>query len=539
MIAFSIKRPFLLFGKIMSLLIAGVIAAPILIILSSWLTPTDEIFKHLFQTELSGVLINTLWLLLGIGIGTTFLGVSLAWLTATLEFPGRTFFHGSLILPLAIPTYVLAFVNIALFDVTGPIQSFLRAEWGFSSFHGIRTAFGVIFVMTLALYPYVYLIARNAFLTAGNRAMEAARTMGHSPVQAFFKVALPMAKPMILSGLILVLMETLSDFGAVTIFNYDTLTTTLYKAWFSMFSLNAAAQISSLLIVVVFLLLLLEQKGHNRFHSIPSDRQLAPIVRIKLTGISRYIASAYCATILLFAFIIPVVYLSVSAYFVFHDDFNARYIGFLNHSLLLASFAAGITIVSAVILVYTARYSHRFWTTLLVKFTTLGYALPGTILAVGGILLATAFDHQIKNIFHLDSGVLITGTFAAMMIGYLARFMAVAHNPIDSAMNRITPHIDEAAQSLGAGGFRVIRKVHAPLLRSGLLVGAIFVFVDVMKEMPITLMTRPFGWDTLAVKIFEFTTEGEWNRAALPALMLVILGFIPVILLTRPSQFRN
>ncbi|MEK7702580.1 MAG: iron ABC transporter permease [Nitrospirota bacterium] len=514
-----------------------VVFAPLLVVFSSWLTPADDIFQHLLQTELWGVLMNTFRLLLGVAFGTTVLGVTLAWLTAAFEFPGRAIFHWALVLPLAIPAYVLAFVNIALFDVTGVVQNFMRAQFVFSSFPGIRGTGGIIWVMTLAFYPYVYLLARNGFLTSGNRAMEAARSMGYRPVRAFFKVALPMAKPMIISGLLLALMETLSDFGAVSIFNYDTLTTTLYKAWFSMFSVNAATKISFILVVFSFILLLLEQRGIKGRFAFSSQKQTAPIVRKKLVGVSSYLASFYCFLILFFAFIIPVIYLLSGALTVFHDDFNARYFGFLNRSILLAALAALLTVLSALILVYTGRYSRRASTAFFMKLATLGYALPGAIFAVGGIVLVTSFDHQLKE-WGIHSDFFITGTFVAMMMGYVARFMALAHNPLDSAMRKITPYLDEAAQSLGAGRLRIIWKVHTPLLRGGLAVSAIFVFVDMMKEMPITLMTRPFGWDTLAVRIFEFTSEGEWERAALPALTLVIVGLIPVILLTKQS-FRS
>ncbi len=508
-------------GKIASFLIASLVAAPILMILSSWRTPMDDAFLHLLTTGLSGVLMNTLWLVIGVAVGTTLFGASLAWLTATLEFPGRSVFNWALVLPLAIPTYVLAFVNIALFDVTGPIPI------------GIRSTGGVIFVMTLALYPYVYLLARNGFLTAGKRATEVAQSLGYTPKSAFFKVALPMAQPMIVSGLMLALMETLSDFGAVSIFNYDTLTTTLYKAWFSMFSLNAAAKFSSILVVLVFLLLWFEQKARQSKRYIPAEKQPRSPVRVALKGAPRFLATTYCLIVLLLAFIVPVLYLSMGAWTVVNQDLDTRYVGFLSRSLGLSAMAALFVVASAFVIVYTRRYSNPMGTILMVKLATLGYALPGAILAVGGIMAVTFLDRKLWN------GPFLTGTLFAMMLGYLARFMALAHNPIEEASGRITPHIDEAARSLGAGGFRMIARVQMPLLREGLTVGAILVFVDVMKEMPITLMTRPFGWDTLAVRIFEFTAEGDWERATLPAITLVLIGLLPVLLLTRRLEGRS
>jgi iron(III) transport system permease protein len=518
-------------------LIASLVAAPILVILSSWQTPMDDVFRHLLTTELETVLMNTFYLMIGVAVGTTILGVSLAWLTATMEFPGRSVFYWALVLPLAIPTYVLAFVHIALFDVTGPIHSALRSRWGFSNLPGIRSSGGLIFVMIMALYPYVYLLARNGFLTAGKRATEVAQSLGQTPTRAFFQVALPMAQPMILSGLLLVLMETLSDFGAVSIFNYDTLTTTLYKAWFSMFSLNAAAKFSSFLIVLALAAFWCEQKARQSKRYIPAEKHPQAAARATLTGKLRFLASAYCFMVIFLAFIVPVIYLSIGAFAVLNQDLDTRYFGFLGRSLELSVMAALLIVASALVIAYVSRYCKTIGTAFMVKLSTLGYALPGAILAVGGIIMATFLDRQLKSMLG-GNGLFLTGTLFAMMIGYLARFLALAHNPIESAMQRITPHIDEAARTLGSGGVRMITKVQIPLIREGLIVGAILVFVDVMKEMPITLRTRPFGWDTLAVRIFEFTAEGDWERATLPAMTLVLTGLLPVILLTRRLERR-
>ena len=518
-----------IFGRdILFILIVGLVSAPVLVVLSSWSTPMDDIFIHLLGTELPVILANTVWLLVGVAIGTTVLGCSLAWMTTRLEFPCRSLFDWALILPLAIPTYVLAFVHIFLFD-----SASMRLP--------IRSTGGVILVMTLSLYPYVYLFARNGFHTQGARAAEVASSMGYRPAATFFKVTLPMSRPWIVNGLMLALMETISDFGAVSIFNYDTMTTTIYKAWFSMFSLDAAAKFSSLLILLVFVLVLIEQSAlRGRYAT--AERQPAPIVRIPLMGARRLLATGYCTMILLLSFIIPVLVLTRESFIGFADNLDIRFVGFLNSSLLLASVAALVTTASALILVYTVRPSpaersdQRLKKTFL-KFATLGYALPGAILAVGGIILMTFVDHQLKRL-HLTTGFFITGTLLAMILGYLTRFMVLAYNPLESAMHRITPQMGEAARSLGASSFRELRTIQIPLLRGGMLAGCLFVFIDVMKEMPITLMTRPFGWDTLAIRIFQFTSEGEWEKAALPALTLVLLGLIPVIFLTRQSLFR-
>jgi iron(III) transport system permease protein len=524
--------------------IACLVLAPLVVVLSSLFSPADGVWEHLVETVLIELLTNTVWLVLGVGIGTAVLGVSLAWLTAICEFPGRKLFDWALVLPLALPAYVIAFVSIGLLDFTGPVQTHLRAWLGVEDvwFPKIRSTGGVIVVMTLAFYPYIYLLARNAFVTQGRRGIEAARSLGHSEWSAFFRVALPMARPWIVAGLMLALMETLADFGTVSTFNYDTFTTAIYKAWFGLFSLPAAAQLSSILVLIVFVFLLVEQQLRSRSRYVQVEKQSVPNDRITLRGARGWLAFAYSLLVLSVAFLIPVIQLVVWTYGIMGHDLDNRYFGFLSHSILLGGIASLIATGCAVVLVYTNRLSNRLWTRVMVRMATLGYALPGAVLAVGGIILVTWVDKQLigwaKTLFNLEIGLFITGTLFAILLAYLARFLVVAHSPVESAMQRITPSIDETSRSLSLSGITMLRKVHLPLLRGGLLTAAVLVFVDVMKEMPITLMTRPFGWDTLAVRIFEMTSEGEWERAALPAVALVLTGLIPVMLLTKQSS-RN
>jgi iron(III) transport system permease protein len=521
--------------------IAALVLVPLGVVLSSVFSQTNGVWQHLMQTVLGELLLNTLWLVLGVGVGTMLLGVSLAWLTATCDFPGRRVFDWALMLPLAIPAYVTAFVAIGLLDFTGPVQTHLRTWLGEGQvwFPKIRSTGGVILIMTLALYPYVYLLARNAFLTQGKRTVEAAQSLGYGRWSGFFKVSLPMAQPWIAGGLMLALMETLADFGAVSIFNYDTFTTSIYKAWFGLFSLTAAAQLSSLLVLIVFVLLLIEQQLRSRMRYVQVGKSSIHGDRIVLQHGRGWLVFAYCALILAVAFVIPVVQLFLWAYDVFGRDFDARYLGFLSHSLLLGGMASLFITACGLILVYANRRHHPL-TRLMVKVATLGYALPGPVLAVGVFMMLAWLDHQIiswgRGWFNLETGLLLNGTLAAMLLAYLVRFLAVAYNPVDSAMQRITPSVDEAASSLGSSGVRLLQRIHLPILRGGLLTAATLVFVDVMKEMPMTLMTRPFGWDTLSTRIFEMTSEGEWERAALPAMVLVLVGLIPIMALTQQSS---
>jgi iron(III) transport system permease protein len=524
--------------------IAAVVLAPLAVVLFSVFSPAGDVWEHLLHTVMARLLLNTLWLVLGVGIGTAVLGISLAWLTVTCEFPGRRVFEWALVLPLAIPAYVFAFVSIGLLDFTGPVQTFLRSslEIGTGWFPRIRSTGGVIAVMILAFYPYVYLLSRNAFLTQGRRGIEAAQSLGHSQRKAFFRVAVPMARPWIAAGVMLALMETLADFGTVATFNYDTFTTAIYKAWYGLFSLTAAGQLSSILVVIVFLLLLVEQRLRSRSRYVQAEKASVPVVRKNLRGLRGWLTFAYAGAVLSLAFLIPVFQLVFWSAGIIRSDLDVRYFGFLTHSIFLGVLAAALVTACAMILVYANRLNNTLWTRITVRSATLGYALPGAVLAIGGIILVTWVDHRliagIQSVLHVKIGFLITGTLFAMLLAYLARFLVVGHSPVDSAMQRITPSTDETARSLGLNQIAMLRRVHLPMLRAGLLTAAALVFVDVMKEMPITLMTRPFGWDTLAVRIFEMTSEGEWDQAALPAVALVLTGLIPVILLVKQSS-RN
>lgn len=527
--------------RFIPVLVAVLVLIPVGTILLSFLAPAGDVWQHLVETILPSLLINTFWLTLGVAASSALLGVSLAWFTAVCEFPGRKFFSWGLLLPLAIPAYVMAFVTLGLFDFTGPVQTLLRSWVGPEQFWfpNVRGRLGVIIVMTLAFYPYVYLLARNAFLTQGKRSLEAAQSLGFNRMQGFLKVALPMARPWIASGVMLVLMETLADFGTVAVFNYDTFTTAIYKAWFSMFSLSAASQLASLLIVIVFVLIVMEQQFRSRMRY-AETKHSSRIPRILLTGWRAWGVAGFALAILFFAFLLPITQLIIWATDTFVEEFNQLYLGFLWHSLMLSGLAALLTCSVAVLVVYSARRHPDTVTRVAVRIATIGYALPGVVLAVGIFVPLAWLDNWLSEmamqLFHIETGLLIQGTLAIMLIAYMTRFLAVGHNPIDSAMQRITFSIDEASMGLGLNGWSMLKRVHLPILKGGIFTAVTLVFVDVMKEMPITLMTRPFGWDTLAVRIFEMTSEGEWEQAALPAVALVLAGLIPIVLLTRQVE---
>lgn len=518
------------------------VALPLSVILWSHNYPTREIWQHLSQHLLADLLLNTAFLAGGVVSGTFILGVTLAWLTGVCEFPGRKVFTWALLLPLAVPTYVLAFVFLGFLDFAGPLQTLIRGWLPGSRtwFPNIRSAGGIIIVMTMALYPYVYMLTRGAFKTQGKRAMEAAQSLGWNRTSSFFKVALPMARPWIAGGLLLVLMEALADFGAVSIFNFDTFTTAIYKAWFGFFSLPAAAQLSSILVIIVFMVIAIEQKTRQKMQFAHSSRAQGSFDRIKLYGWKKWTATLFASSVLTISFVLPFVQLIIWSAGIFSEEFNLRYLSFLGHSLFFALLASGGVIFCSLFLAYAGRRHKDSFSRFCIRVSTLGYALPGTVLAVGMAIVISAADRQLAGLLNVfwgyEKGTLIQGTILTVVSAHMVRFMAAGYNSMNSAMHRISNSIDEASMSLGVKGVALLRRVHIPMLKTGILTAAMLVFVDVMKEMPITLMTRPFGWDTLAVKIFELTSEGEWERAALPAVALVLGGLIPVILLTKQTE---
>jgi iron(III) transport system permease protein len=518
--------------------IALITAIPIAVLLGYLLHPDQTIWQHLWQYVLPELLVNTAWLVLGVGLGVSLLGVSLAWLTAACDYPGRRFFAWALLLPLALPAYVTAFVWLGLLDFTGPLATWLRESRGINWLPPIRSRGGVILVMVLALYPYVYLTARAAFQGMGPRLTEAAQSLGVPRWRAFFRVALPMARPGIMAGLMLALMETLADFGTVSVFNYNTFTTAIYKAWFSMFSLPAAAQLASILIFFVFVVAVLENLARSRRSYALSTRAAQIPARIALKGSGAWLAFAWSALVFGLAFLIPVIQIADWAAEVYQQDFDARYLDFAWHSLLLSGLGALLVVGLALVLAYAQRLQPTPAMRLTARLASLGYALPGTVLAVGVFIPIAWLDNQLIDVFGLD-GQVLGGTLLVMLLAYCARFLAVGFGPVESGLSRITRSVDEAAQSLGVVGGRRLGRIHLPMLRASLLTALALAFVDIMKELPITLMTRPFGWDTLAVRIFEMTSEGEWERAALPAAVIVLVGLLPTYWLIKHTEHAH
>lgn len=517
---------------------------PLLVILFSWTTDQIEIWQHLMSTQLPTLLKNTLILLVGVGIGVSVVGVSLAWLTSMCEFPGRRWLDWALMLPLAVPAYVLAFVSLGMLDFSSPLQLWLQQQFGFALMD-VRHPLMMIAVLVSVLYPYVYMLARSAFMSQGMEMLEAARVLGAGPYLAFFRIALPMARPAIVAGVSLALMETLADFGTVSVFNFDTFTTAIYKAWFGFFNLQAAAQLASLLLLFVALALFSEKQSrrNGRYTQSMKPRQQQ---RIVLTGGRAMLAFSMAFGVLLLAFILPVLQLCQWLLASGLGALNWRYVDLFLHTVGLATVAMLVIVVAACFLTavshqYTLQKNTRSRSLqLAIGLANVGYALPGSVLAVGMVLAYGFIDRELVNPvlqqLGFESRQWLLGSLFVLIMAYLVRFLRVAYGPIDTGVARIGQSIPEAARSLGAGHWLLLSRVYWPMLRPSLMTAGLLVLVDVMKEMPATLLMRPFGWDTLAVRIYELTSEGEWQQAALPALTLVLVGLIPVILMLRGSN---
>lgn len=502
---------------------------PLLATAGALLRPDAEIIGHLWRYVLPQVAGNTFWLLLGVGLGTAVLGTCLAALVSLCDFPGRRVFSWLLVLPLAMPGYVLAVAFIGLFDYSSPLAGWLRdsIDWQLPE---IRSRGGLIAVMTLSLYPYVYLVAREAFASQGARAMEAARALGMDPWRAFWRASVPMARPWIAGGVLLVLMETLADFGAVSAFNYDTFATAIYKAWFGLFSTDTALQIAGVMLVVLLVLVGLEVASRRRqaFTAIGQ----APATRRRL-GRRGWWATAACMLVVFLALLLPLAQLAWYA----SDhlaDLNSRYFASIRNALSLSAMAAVLTTAAAFVIALAARERPGPLTTATTRITTLGYGLPGSLLAIGLYVPVASFSTWLFERHGVE--MLLEGGLLLLLVAYGIRFLAVAHAPVSGGLLRIRPSLLEASRSMGVTGARQLRRVHWPLLRGSFATGALLVFVDTMKEMPITLMMRPFGWDTLATRVFELTSEGEYARAALPSLAIALVGLVPVIALTRRGR---
>ncbi len=509
---------------------------------------TSATWSHLAQTVLPEYILNSLLLCLGVGTGVALLGVTTAWLTAMHEFPGRRYFEWALVLPLAMPAYVMAYVYTDFLQFVGPVQTTLRETFGWSHgdywFPDIRSLPGAILMFVCVLYPYVYLLARAAFLERASGMLEAARTLGMGPWQGFVSVSLPLARPAIAAGIALALMETLADYGTVAYFAVSTFTTGIYRAWFSLGDRVAAAQLAAMLLSFVLFLLMVERvsRGRARYHNTTGRNR--PMPGAKLGGATALLAVLACATPLLLGFVLPAALLLRMALTEGDAQFGERFLMLSRNSFVLAGITASIGVFLALLMAYGARLSKSAFARGLNRLVGLGYAVPGAVIAVGVLIPVTRLDNwlagQWEHWFGTNPGLLLTGGIAALIYAYLVRFLAVALHTVESSLAKITPNMDDAARCLGLGQGETLRRVHAPMLRGSLFTAGLLVFVDVMKELPATLVMRPFNFDTLATQVYTLASDERLAEASTASLAIVAVGLLPLIALSRQiSQARK
>ncbi|MGB8699177.1 MAG: iron ABC transporter permease [Thermosynechococcaceae cyanobacterium] len=529
------------------LLIAGLVATPILVVLGHLFGVSGPTWQHLAQTVLPGYLINSLGLTLGVGLGTMAIGTSTAWCVTLCRFPGQRFFEWALLLPLAMPAYVLAYTYTDFLDVAGPVQTELRSLFGWEVrqywFPEIRSLGGAIAMLTLALYPYIYMLAKVAFLEQSQNTLEASRALGSRPWRSFWAIALPLARPSIMAGLSLVLMEALSDFGTVQYFSVDTFTTGIYRTWAGMGDQAAATQLAAVLLIGILGLILLEQwsRGQARYYQTGS-RQTGSLCW-GLRGGKAVLAFSVCALPLGLGFLLPAGLLAQMALLSFTETFNVQFWEFAAHSLILAMTSASITVVLATLLAYSIRLYPAPLLRTAARIAAMGYAIPGSVIAVGISLplgwFAQAMNRTAQLVSGGQPGWVFSGTVGALVFAYVVRFLAISFNTVEASLAKIKPNLDDAARSLGYGPTATLAAVHAPLMWGGLLTAVVLAFVDVMKELPATLMIRPFNFDTLAVRVYRLASDERLAEASGPALAIVAVGLIPVLLLSFKIAYRR
>jgi len=525
----------------LAIVIAALVSVPLLAVFANLFASSDGVWAHLAETVLPRYVANSLWLALGVGCGTLVIGTATAWLVTMYSFPGRRIFEWALLLPLAAPGYVMAYAYADFLQFVGPVQTSLRQAMGWSRgdywFPEIRSLGGAIFVLTLAAYPYVYLLARSAFLGQSVCVLEVSRTLGCGQWRMFRRVALPLARPAIVAGVALALMETLAEFGTVQHFGIDTFTTGIYRTWFALGTPVAAAQLSALLVAFVAGLVLVERwsRGQARFHHTTPRYRNLPVRPLGPAG--GLLALTVCALPILLGFFVPGGVLLQMAIDGGDPLLGRQFLGFARNSLLLGGMAALLVVAVAVLLAYAQRLAPGRAVRAAVRVATLGYAMPGAVIAVGVLIAFGAFDTAVdawaRRTLGISTGLLFSGTAGALLVAYLVRFLAVAFNTMESSLAKVTPHIDQASRVLGQGPRGTLRLVHLPMLRGGLMTAALLVFVDVMKELPATLIVRPFDFDTLAIRAYRLASDERLAESSTASLAIVLAGILPVMLLSR------
>lgn len=526
-------------------LIAGLVLIPIVAVF--WLAafPTENIWPHLMATTLPRYLSNTLILMAGTGLLACAVGTGAAWLVAMYDFPGRRWLASALLLPLAIPAYVGAYALVDFLEYAGPVQTALRTTFGWATardywFPDIRSMPAAIAVIGLSLYPYVFLLARAAFSEQSGAGYEVARALGAGPVARFLRVGLPLARPAIAAGTAVVMMEAVNDFGVVDFFGVQTLTTGIFSVWLSGGNAGGAAQIACVVLILVAALVAIERRSRHRRRFWQTARSMRPVSRAPLTGGWGWLVAVLCVIPVALGFGLPVMVMGWHAV-VQADGWLAPGLlrAFLN-TVTVAGLAAFITVGLALVMVYGVRMAGRKLPQLLLPITTVGYAAPGAVLGLGVLIPLAAFDNRVADgilaLTGWDPGLIMTGSAGALILAYIVRFFAIGQGAADAALGRIPPSLPLAARSLGKGPAAVLLAIHLPLMRGSIAMALLLVFVDAVKELPATLLLRPFGFDTLATRVHDQASLERLSQAAPAALVITVVGLVAVLLLARAES---
>lgn len=528
--------------RLTSVILAMLLAAPLFTLFYQALLTDGESFNHIRETVLTDYVVNTLVLVFGVGLFAVVLGVPAAWLTASCQFVGRDFFKWALVLPLAMPAYIVAYVYTDLLDYAGPVQIWLRDYFGWQSpndywFFDIRSMGGAIAMLSLVLFPYVYLLARAGFSEQNAALTHASRTLGASPAKSFFKVSLPLARNSIIAGVALVMMESMADFATVSYFAVSTLTTAVYDTWLGHYDMASAAKLSSLMVLGIFALLYMERL-HNGKKQSGADAKLSHHkLSYRLGGVKSVLAFLWCSLILTAAFIIPAAILVDYAINYFEESWQTGVIDYAINSVVIAAATAIFALLMAIVLNHKARVFPFAPQKVSLKIASSGYAIPGTVMAIGVLIPLTFFDREINQWAEQLQlgmpGLILSGSIITIIVAHTVRFVAIANKGLEASYGRISPSLDMVSKTMGRSGVSLFSRVHFPMIRKSALVAALLIFVESMKELPAALLLRPFDFQTLPTYLYQFASDEQLEIAALGAVLIVVVGLIPLLVLNR------
>jgi iron(III) transport system permease protein len=527
-----------------SLAMAVLLVLPVGAIFYTSLGASDDLFAHLAATVLSTYVLNTLLLTVSVMFLALIMGVPTAWFMAMCQLPSERYLQWALVLPLAMPGYIVGYLYTDWFDYAGPIQSLLRDFTGWQRsdywFPDVRTLAGASVVLAMVLYPYVYLMARAAFMEQNISLLQSARLLKCSPWQSFWRVSLPLARPAIAVGVSLVAMETVGDFGTVSYFSVNTLTTAIYDTWLGYSNLNTAAKISSAMLVIIFMLLACERYSRRRLKLFQNQFSSHEQLRYSLNGWRKWAALIWCWSLVVIAFFLPLLQLIHFSFVYFEQSWGGEFRQYVFNSLQLSLTTALIAVGIAIVVNFYQRLNPHRISVLAMRLASAGYAVPGTVLAIGVMVPVLALDHGVndlaKTLGWARPGLLFSGSMFAIIFALLVRFTAVAVGSIESSLNKISPSLDMAARTMGRTANTMLIQIHLPLIRRGCLVAGLLVFIESMKELNASLLLRPFNFETLATYVYNYASDEQLEIAAFPAVLLVLVGLLPLIIINRSLE---